>query len=88
MCHSVGPVWYNGTRNEPKLLGLSVYNSLKKAEELGLKSISIPGTVTCCVSVKVLNCISAISSGIFGFPKEYCAQIMVTMMVANILILF
>lgn len=35
-------------------------NSLNIAEELNAKSISIP----------------AISSGIFGFPKPYCAYLM------------
>ncbi|MEA3431824.1 MAG: macro domain-containing protein, partial [candidate division WOR-3 bacterium] len=39
----------------------AVLNSLKKAQELGLKSMSLP----------------AISSGIFGFPKERCAKIMI-----------
>jgi len=39
----------------------AVLNSLKKAQGLGLKSMSLP----------------AISSGIFGFPKERCAKIMI-----------
>lgn len=41
-------------------LASAVKSSLQRAEELGLSSISIP----------------AISSGIFGFPKDRCAQIL------------
>lgn len=57
--HAVGPVWGEGEEDEK--LKSAVLNSLKKAQELGLKSISIP----------------AISSGIFGFPKKRCAEIIV-----------
>lgn len=52
--HAVGPVWRGGKNNEEKLLKNAVYNSLKKASELNLKSISLP----------------AISMGIFGYPKK------------------
>ena len=58
--HAVGPVWdsdqteaYNVT-----LLLHAVFNTLKKANELGCASVAIP----------------AISSGIFGFPKPLCAK--------------
>jgi len=57
--HAVGPVWRGGKENEDSLLYNAVYNSLLRAKELGLKSISIP----------------AISTGIFGFPKERAAKI-------------
>jgi len=57
--HAVGPVWGEG--GEDKKLENAVFNSLKKAQELKLKSISIP----------------AISSGIFGFPKKRCAEILI-----------
>lgn len=59
--HAVGPVWRGGERNEAELLRQATANSLVKAEELKLRSIALP----------------AISSGIFGFPKERCAQILV-----------
>jgi len=59
--HAVGPVWKGGKEHEDELLGGAVQNSLLKAEELKLSSIALP----------------AISSGIFGFPKERCARIMV-----------
>jgi len=58
--HAVGPVWQDGERGEEALLRQATTNSLLKAEELKLRSIALP----------------AISSGIFGFPKERCAQIM------------
>ncbi len=55
--HAVGPVWGEG--DEDGLLAEAFRNSLKKADELGLKSISFP----------------AVSSGIYGFPKDRCAEI-------------
>lgn len=60
--HAVGPVYKGGNRNEPELLSRAVWNSLKKADELGVTSIALP----------------AISSGIYGFPKDKCANIMIT----------
>ncbi|NQS90093.1 macro domain-containing protein [Patescibacteria group bacterium] len=57
--HAIGPVWGEGGEDEK--LKSAVFNSLRKAQELGLKSISIP----------------AISSGIFGFPKKRCAEILI-----------
>jgi len=48
-----------GEGNEHEKLYMAVQNVLKKAEELSLSSISIP----------------AISSGIFGFPKDQCSEV-------------
>lgn len=59
--HAVGPVWQGGGHNEDELLHSAVWNSLLKAHEMGLSSIAMP----------------AISSGIFGFPKDRCAAILV-----------
>mgnify|MGYP001025470695 FL=1 len=59
--HAVGPIWEGGGQGEDELLRQAVWHSLLKANELQLSSISIP----------------AISSGIFGFPKPRCAQILV-----------
>jgi len=50
-----------GEGDEGNKLKSAVLNSLKLASEKGLKSISMP----------------AISSGIFGFPKDRCAEILV-----------
>lgn len=59
--HTVGPRWKDGKSNEDQLLMNAIYNSLKRADEYQLKSISIP----------------AVSSGIFGFPKDRCAKILI-----------
>jgi len=50
-----------GEGDEDNKLKSAVLNSLKLASERDLKSISLP----------------AISSGIFGFPKDRCAEILV-----------
>lgn len=59
--HAVGPVWAGGTRGEDEKLASAVRSALALAEQYALRSISMPG----------------ISSGIFGFPKERCARIMI-----------
>ena len=56
--HAVGPSYGEGDEDEK--LRNATLNSLKRATEMGMKSIAFP----------------AISTGIFGFPKERCAQIM------------
>lgn len=50
----------HGEANEDEKLRSATVNSLERATEKGLKSIAFP----------------AISTGIFGFPKERCARIM------------
>ena len=57
--HAVGPKGSDPQGDEK--LERAVANSLNKAAELGLASISLP----------------AISSGIFGFPKDRCAEILI-----------
>lgn len=59
--HAVGPVWAGGTRGEDDKLASAVRSALALADAHHLQSISMPG----------------ISSGIFGFPKERCARIMI-----------
>ena len=58
--HAVGPIWSNKISREAniELLFNAVTSTLKMAEKLDCKSVSIP----------------AISSGIFGFPKPLCAE--------------
>eukprot|EP01087_Luapelamoeba_hula_P020319 TRINITY_DN6918_c0_g1_i1.p1 TRINITY_DN6918_c0_g1~~TRINITY_DN6918_c0_g1_i1.p1 ORF type:complete len:245 (+),score=45.79 TRINITY_DN6918_c0_g1_i1:143-877(+) len=56
--HAVGPMWHGGVEGEVSLLRSCTWKSFKKADEMGLTSISVP----------------AISSGIFGFPKDLCAK--------------
>jgi O-acetyl-ADP-ribose deacetylase (regulator of RNase III) len=55
--HAVGPIWSSG--NEDDKLAAAVTGSLNLADELNLKSISLP----------------AISTGIYGFPKERAARV-------------
>lgn len=57
--HTVGPVWHNGKTNEDELLANAYRNSLKRAEEKEVKTISFPN----------------ISTGVYGFPKERAARI-------------
>ena len=57
--HAVGPIWRGGKNNEDSLLFNAVYNTLKKANELGVESVAMP----------------AISTGIYGFPKDRAAKI-------------
>jgi len=56
-------MWHGGNEGEEIILGMCVRSCLEKADELKLSSISLP----------------AISSGIFGFPKEKCATVMFDM---------
>jgi len=65
--HAVGPIWSNYTPEEAdSLLASAVRSSLQKADELQLRSIAFP----------------AISAGIYGFPKERCAKVMLDAMEA------
>ena len=58
--HAVGPVW--GSGDEDAKLTAAIQGSLKRAEQLELKSIALP----------------AISTGIFGFPTARAARIFLT----------
>lgn len=62
--HTVGPVWHGGNYGEDQLLEDAYLNSLKLAESLGVKTIAFP----------------AISTGIYGFPKERAAGIVARLM--------
>jgi len=57
--HTVGPVWQDGTKNEPELLKNCYLNSLKIAEELGVATIAFPN----------------ISTGIYKYPKQKAAEV-------------
>lgn len=57
--HTVGPVWFNGTKGERELLANCYRNSLQLAVENGVKSIAFPN----------------ISTGIYHFPKPEAAEI-------------
>ncbi len=57
--HAVGPVWLSGKDDEDLKLEQAVTGSLRVADELKCESIAFP----------------AISTGIFGFPKDRAAGI-------------
>jgi putative ATPase len=59
--HAVGPVYDASNPDMDELLKSAVRNSMLLAHQKGLSSLSLP----------------AISSGIFGFPKERCARDMI-----------
>jgi O-acetyl-ADP-ribose deacetylase (regulator of RNase III) len=59
--HTVGPVWRGGEADEDQLLASCYRSSLELAASLNVRSIAFP----------------AISTGVYGFPKERAAKIAV-----------
>jgi O-acetyl-ADP-ribose deacetylase (regulator of RNase III) len=57
--HTVGPVWRGGNNRETELLANFYRNSLQLAVQNEVKTIAFP----------------AISTGVYGFPKQKAAQI-------------
>jgi len=64
--HAVGPRYGEG--DEDNKLRSATLNSLKRAEEKGLRSIAFP----------------AISTGIFGFPRDRCADVMLKTIIEHL----
>lgn len=63
--HTVGPVWHGGVDGEAELLKNCYKNSLRLAIDNNLKSVAFP----------------AISTGVYGYPKEQAAEIAVNTIV-------
>lgn len=59
--HAVGPVWNGGRRGEPEKLRGCYDRCFALAQEHGVKSVAFP----------------AISTGIYGYPKQAAAEIAV-----------
>jgi len=57
--HTVGPIWRGGNANEEELLASCYRNSLKLADEKGIKTIAFP----------------SISTGAYRFPVQLAAKI-------------
>ena len=63
--HTVGPVWHGGNSGEAELLASCYRECLRVAAELKLTSIAFP----------------AISTGVYGYPKDAAAKIAITTVV-------
>jgi len=57
--HTVGPIWYGGKKDEPKILASAYRRSLEVASENHCKSVSFP----------------SISTGAYGYPIHDAAKI-------------
>jgi O-acetyl-ADP-ribose deacetylase (regulator of RNase III) len=66
--HTVGPVWRGGWRNEPLLLAKAYRNSMKRAREIGARSVAFP----------------AISTGVYGYPPADAAKVAVRTIVEQV----
>lgn len=60
--HTVGPVWHGGHEGEAEALSSCYRRSLETAAEVGARTVAFP----------------AISTGVFGYPKEEAARIAVS----------
>ncbi len=60
--HTVGPIYKDGNHDEDKILSSCYKKSVAIADDLGVRSIAFP----------------AISTGVYGFPKKWAAEIAVS----------
>ena len=57
--HTVGPIWRGGKSGEPETLASAYLESLKKADENNLQSVSFP----------------SISTGVYGYPVDQATKV-------------
>ena len=62
--HTVGPVWHGGEQGEPELLAGCYRNAFEQARLNDIRTIAFP----------------AISTGVYGYPREAAAEIAVSVM--------
>ncbi|WP_029460973.1 macro domain-containing protein [Solidesulfovibrio alcoholivorans] len=62
--HTVGPIWRGGNEGEPEKLRSAYAESITRAVENGLGTLSFP----------------AVSTGVYGYPVELAAPIALTVM--------
>lgn len=60
--HTVGPVWSGGDHNEPETLASCHTESIRVADELGLRTLAFP----------------AISTGVYGYPVDLAANVAIS----------
>lgn len=66
--HAVGPIWQGGEHHEAETLASCYRESLRIADELGLRSIAFP----------------AISTGSFGYPLDQAANVAIATLIAKL----
>jgi O-acetyl-ADP-ribose deacetylase len=66
--HTVGPVWWGGTRGEEALLRSAYESSLRRADERAFRSIAFP----------------SISTGAYGYPVELACPVAVDTVIAHL----